>query len=83
MDVRPEHSDLGVDMWAWCQVFLRRDLLPERRVVVRFEFRYRDRPERAWLLIETGDVELCAFDPRFGDDPSSPSRIRSPSRDGT
>jgi DNA-binding HxlR family transcriptional regulator len=68
MDVRPEHSDPGVALWAWCQVFLRRDLLPERRVVVRFEFRYRDRPERAWLLIEKGDAELCAFDPWFGDD---------------
>jgi DNA-binding HxlR family transcriptional regulator len=28
----------------------------------------RDRPERAWLLIEKGDAELCAFDPGFGDD---------------
>jgi len=68
MDVRPEHSDPAVALWSWCQVYLRRDLLPERRVVVRFDFRYRDRPERAWLLIEKGDAELCAFDPGFGDD---------------
>jgi hypothetical protein len=39
------------------------DLLPDIRVVVRFDFRYRDRPERAWLLIENGDAELYAFDP--------------------
>jgi DNA-binding HxlR family transcriptional regulator len=68
MDVRPEHSDPGVALWSWCQVYLRRDLLPERRVVVRFDFWYRDRPERAWLLVERGDAELCAFDPGFGED---------------
>jgi len=68
MDVRPEHSDPAVALWSWCQVYLRRDLLPERRVVVRFDFHHRDRPERAWLLIEKGDAELCAFDPGFGDD---------------
>jgi DNA-binding HxlR family transcriptional regulator len=68
MDVRPEHSDPGVALWSWCQVYLRRDLLPERRVVVRFDFRYRGRPERAWLLVERGDAELCAFDPGFGED---------------
>lgn len=68
MEVRPEHSDPGVALWSWCQVYLRRDLLPERRVVVRFDFWYRDRPERAWLLVERGDAELCAFDPGFGED---------------
>jgi DNA-binding HxlR family transcriptional regulator len=68
MDVRPEHSDPVVALWSWCQVYLRRDLLPERRVVVRFDFRYRSRPEVAWLLVERGDAELCAFDPGFGED---------------
>lgn len=69
MDVRPEHSDPEVALWSWCQVYLRRDLLPhDRRVVVRFDFRYRDRPEQAWLLIQKGDAELCAFDPGYGDD---------------
>lgn len=43
-------------------------LSPDRRVVVRFDFRYRDRPERAWVLIERGDAELCTFDPGYGDD---------------
>ena len=68
MDVRPEHSDPGVALWSWCQVYLRRDRLPERRVVVRFDFWYRGRPERTWLLIERGDAELCAFDAGFGED---------------
>lgn len=68
MDVRPEHSDPGVILWSWCHVYLRRDRLPERRVVVRFEFDYRGRRETSWLLINNGDGELCAFDPGFGDD---------------
>jgi DNA-binding HxlR family transcriptional regulator len=68
MDVRPEHSDPAVALWSWCQVYLRRERLPDRRVVVRFEFEYRGRPETAWLLIERGEAELCAFDPEFGDD---------------
>lgn len=68
MDVRPEHSDPGVILWSWCQVYLRRDRLPKRRVVVRFEFDYRGRRETSWLLIDDGDGELCAFDPGFGDD---------------
>ena len=32
------HADPDVVLWSWCQEFLRRDLLPDRRVVVRFEF---------------------------------------------
>jgi DNA-binding HxlR family transcriptional regulator len=68
MDVRPEHSDPAVALWSWCQVYLRRERLPDRRVVVRFEFEYRGRPDTAWLLIEGGEAELCAFDPEFGDD---------------
>ena len=44
MDVRPEHSDPGVALWSWCQVYLRREALPERRVLVRFEFEYGGRP---------------------------------------
>lgn len=68
MDVRPEHSDPGVILWSWCQLYLRRDRLPKRRVVVRFEFDYRGRRQTSWLLIDDGDGELCAFDPGFGDD---------------
>jgi DNA-binding HxlR family transcriptional regulator len=68
MEVRPVHTEPGVILWSWCQVYLRRDLLPERRVVVRFDFKYRDRPDRAWLVIQGGQAELCATDPGFGDD---------------
>lgn len=68
MEVRPHHSDPGVILWSWCQVYLNRAELPQQRVVVRFEFEYRGRQERSWLLIERDEAELCAFDPAFGDD---------------
>lgn len=68
MDVRPVHTEPGVVLWSWCQVYLERDLLPKDRVVVRFEFEYRGKPDRAWLLIEKGEAELCATDPGYGDD---------------
>jgi DNA-binding HxlR family transcriptional regulator len=68
MEVRPVHTEPGIVLWSWCEVYLRRDLLPERRVVVRFNFEYRGKPDVAWLLIENGDAELCATDPGYGDD---------------
>ena len=55
-------------LWSWSQTFLRRDLLPDRRVVVRFEFTRQARRVRLWLLVEGRGVELCRFDPGFGDD---------------
>lgn len=67
MDVTVEDADPDVVLWSWCQSFLRRDLLPERRVVVRFEMP-RHRPIRVWLLIEGRDGEICGFDPGFGED---------------
>jgi hypothetical protein len=50
------------------QEFLRRDLLPDRRVVVRFDFSFLGRRTRGWMLVERREVELCRFDPGFGDD---------------
>jgi DNA-binding HxlR family transcriptional regulator len=68
MDVKPEHSDPQIVVWAWSQLYLRREALPDRRVVVRFDCEFRRRRYRAWMLIERGTAELCAFDPGFGDD---------------
>lgn len=68
MEVRPAHSEPGVILWSWCQVYLARDRLPDQRVVVRFEFEYAGRPDTSWLLVEHGDAELCATDPGYGDD---------------
>lgn len=54
--------------WSWCQSLLCRDLLPDRRVVVRFRFTHSGRRLNLWMLLERGECELCRFDPGFGDD---------------
>jgi hypothetical protein len=47
---------------------LRRDRLPDRRVVIRFDFTGRPRRERYWLLIEHGDTEICKTYPGVDED---------------
>lgn len=68
MEVTPEHTDPDVVLWSWCHGFLRRDRLPEARMVVRFDFDFRGRRLRMWMLVEDGDVELCAKYPGFEED---------------
>jgi hypothetical protein len=64
VDVLPEHADPGFALWAWCQVQLDRDALPEGRVVVAFTFPDEPRGNRSfWLLVEHGDAEVCTTDP--------------------
>jgi DNA-binding HxlR family transcriptional regulator len=67
-EVTTDHADPDVVLWSWCREFLRRDLLPDRRVVVRFEFVRGGRRVKLWLLVEGREVEICRFDPGFGDD---------------
>jgi DNA-binding HxlR family transcriptional regulator len=67
-DVTGEHADPETVLWSWVQAYLRYDLLPDRRVVVRFEFERQGRLHRVWLHIERQEAELCRFDPGFGDD---------------
>ncbi|HEU0201900.1 MAG TPA: helix-turn-helix domain-containing protein, partial [Burkholderiaceae bacterium] len=58
LEIAPEHLDPFVALWSMCNA-LRRDQLPDRRVVIRFDFTGRPRRERYWLLIELGDTEIC------------------------
>ena len=51
LEIAPEHLDPFVALWSMCNM-LRRDRLPGRRVVIRFDFTDLRRPERYWLLIE-------------------------------
>jgi DNA-binding HxlR family transcriptional regulator len=67
LELAPEHLDPFVALWSMCNS-LRRDRLPDRRVVVRFDFTGRPRPERYWLLIEHSDVEICKEYPGFDED---------------
>jgi DNA-binding HxlR family transcriptional regulator len=69
VEIGPEHTDPGFALWAWCEVQLDRDALPDHRVVVAFTFL--DQPvgnRHYWLLVEEGDAQVCYSDP--GGDPA-------------
>lgn len=66
-DLTTEHADPDAVLWSWVRSYLRTEKLPERRVVVRFDFHNRGR-RHVWLLVERGGAEICRFDPGFGDD---------------
>jgi DNA-binding HxlR family transcriptional regulator len=67
LEIAPEHLDPFVALWSMCNA-LRRDRLPDRRVVIRFDFTARVRRERYWLLIERGDTEICKTSPGLDED---------------
>jgi DNA-binding HxlR family transcriptional regulator len=67
LEIAPQHLDPFVALWSMCNA-LRRDRLPDRRVVIQFDFTGRQRPERYWLLIEMGDTEICKTRPALDED---------------
>jgi DNA-binding HxlR family transcriptional regulator len=67
LEIAPENLDPFVALWSMCNA-LRRDRLPDRRVVIRFDFTGRPRRERYWLLIELGDTEICKTYPGVDED---------------
>jgi len=67
LEIAPENLDPFVALWSMCNA-LRRDRLPDRRVVIRFDFTGRLRGERYWLLIELGDTEICKTYPGLDED---------------
>ena len=67
LEIAPENLDPFVALWSMCNA-LRRDRLPARRVVIRFDFTGRRSPERYWLLIELGDTEICKTYPGGDED---------------
>ena len=67
LEIAPENLDPFVALWSMCKA-LRRDRLPDRRVVIRFDFTGRPRRERYWLLIELGDTEICKTYPGLDED---------------
>jgi len=66
LEIAPKHLDPFVALWSMCNA-LRLDRLPNRRVVIRFDFTG-PRRERYWLLIELGDTEICKTHPGFEED---------------
>jgi DNA-binding HxlR family transcriptional regulator len=67
LEIAPEHLDPFVALWSMCNA-MRRDRLPDRRVVIRFDFTGRQRSEVFWLLIEHGETEICKTYPGLDED---------------
>jgi len=60
VELKPEHAHPGVVLWAWATLYLVRERLPRRRVLVRFDYPTLSAPgSRSWLLIAKGDAEIC------------------------
>lgn len=69
LELGPQHVDPGFVLNSWCNSYLATDLLPEHRVVVRFELP--DQPEktrRAWMIFDGEASEVCRTDPGFEED---------------
>jgi DNA-binding HxlR family transcriptional regulator len=66
LELTPEHADPYVVLWAWCELYLERDRLPDHRVVVQFEFP--DQPLSSrwfWLVLDGERSEVCRKDPGY------------------
>jgi DNA-binding HxlR family transcriptional regulator len=69
LELAPEHVDPGMVLHSWIKWYLIHELLPERRVVVRFDFL--DLPKkgkRLWVIFHGDDSEICRTDPEFDED---------------
>ena len=69
LDITPEHVDPTLVLWAWSKNYVAHELLPNRRIVVRFEFD--DQPKRNsrfWVMFEGEQAEVCRHDPGFEED---------------
>lgn len=63
-ELTPEHAHPGVVLWTWVTAYLDHERLPQRRVLVRFDYPTLSGPgSRGWLLIEHGDAEICDRSP--------------------
>jgi hypothetical protein len=64
---QPEELDAGLLM-SWISRRIAREHLPERRVVVRFDFTNGRRRQRFWLLLARAEVAMCVENPGFDED---------------
>ena len=68
-ELNPADSDPGFLLRNWCDTCLVVELLPERRVVIRFDFTDQPpRQRRLWMLVDKGAAEVCLTDPRMEED---------------
>ena len=67
LEIAPENLDPFVALWSMCNA-LRRDRLPDKRVVIRLDFTGLRPRERYWLLLEHGEAEICKTYPGLDED---------------
>ena len=65
-DLRDEHLDPDFLIWVLHRL-MRKENLPDRRVVVFFQFRGMPK-RRYWLVLNRSEIDVCLFDPGFGVD---------------
>ena len=58
LEIAPENLDPYVALWSMCNA-LRRDRLPDQRLVIRLDFTGFRPHERYWLLLEHREAEIC------------------------
>lgn len=69
LELAPATASPDVVLWSWCNGFLERDRLPDRRVLVRFDFPDQPKPRhRLWLLADSHGAEICHTHPGFDED---------------
>lgn len=69
IELAREHVDPGVVLESWVRFYLDHDRLPDRRVVVRFEFP--DQPVKGnelWCIFNGTESEVCRTHPGFPED---------------
>jgi hypothetical protein len=65
-ELAPEHLDHGMVLGSWVTRFLARERLPERRVVVQFDFPgHPKKGSRAWIIVDGERSEVCQIYPGF------------------
>jgi hypothetical protein len=67
LEIAPENLDPYVARWSMCNA-LRRDRLPDQRVVIQLDFTGFRPHERYWLLIEHRETEICKTYPGLDED---------------
>lgn len=66
MELAPEHLDPGVVLHSWVSWYLDRERLPERRVVVQFQFPgLPKKGAELWIIFQGERSEVCRKDPGF------------------
>jgi DNA-binding HxlR family transcriptional regulator len=66
IELAPEHMDAGLVLHSWVGPCLVRERLPNRRVVVQFDFRGTPKKKaRSWIVFHGERSEVCATYPGF------------------